>query len=40
MENIVTGIDISKDTLDYCCLNSNDVQVKNRGVLDNHPQSI
>ncbi|MBS3739719.1 MAG: IS110 family transposase [Psychroflexus sp.] len=40
MENIVTGIDISKDTLDYCSLNSNDVQVKNRGVLDNHPQSI
>jgi transposase len=40
MKNLVTGIDISKDTLDYCSLGNNDVQVKNRGVLENHRKTI
>lgn len=40
MKNLVIGIDISKDKLDYCSLDNKEVQVKNRGVLENHHQAI
>lgn len=40
MKNIVTGIDISKDTLDYCVLDKENVQVESRGVLDNNSRAI
>ncbi|MCG2420545.1 IS110 family transposase [Aequorivita sp. F47161] len=40
MKNTVIGIDISKDSLDYCSLGSHDVQVKSRGVLENHGKTI
>ncbi|MEA1786481.1 IS110 family transposase [Arenibacter sp. GZD96] len=40
MKNLVTGVDISKDTLDYCSLDNKEVQVKNRGVLENQHHAI
>ena len=40
MKNLVTGIDISKDTLDYCVLDKENVQVESRGVLDNNSRAI
>ncbi|AUS04305.1 IS110 family transposase [Pseudotamlana carrageenivorans] len=40
MKNLVIGIDISKDTLDYCTLGNSDVQVKSRGVLENQHKAI
>lgn len=40
MKNLITGIDISKSTLDYCVLNEINVQVKARGILDNQQQTI
>ena len=40
MKNLVTGIDISKDTLDYCGLDKENVQVKFKGVLDNNSRAI
>lgn len=40
MKNRITGIDISKDTLDYCVLNEKSVQVKVRGVLENRQKAI
>lgn len=35
MKNLFTGIDISKNTLDYCALDEEKVQVESKGVLDN-----
>lgn len=40
MNNRVIGIDISKDTLDFCVLSKNDAQVIDRGVIKNQIQSI
>ncbi|WP_299208766.1 IS110 family transposase [uncultured Dokdonia sp.] len=40
MKNLVLGIDISKDTLDYCILNSQSIQVESRGIIDNTKKSI
>ena len=40
MKNLVAGIDISKDTLDYCVLNQTKVQVQKRGVIENSIKSI
>lgn len=40
MKKQVIGIDISKDTLDYCALCSREVQVTNRGTLDNTHKAI
>lgn len=37
---IIIGIDISKDTLDYCTLSNRDVQAKNKGVLGNEHRAI
>lgn len=40
MKNLFTGIDISKDTLDYCALDEEKVQVESKGVLDNQSRAI
>lgn len=40
MKNLISGIDISKDTLDYCSLDRNSVQITDRGVLDNQRKAI
>lgn len=40
MKKQVIGIDISKDTLDYCTLCSKEVRVNNRGTLDNTHKAI
>ena len=40
MKNLITGIDISKDTLDYCTLDTEEVYVKARGVLNNQQKAI
>lgn len=40
MKNIISGIDISKDSLDYCSLDSLTVTVINRGVLENNSRAI
>jgi len=40
MKNLISGIDISKDTLDYCVLDQETVQVTSRGVLDNTLRAI
>lgn len=40
MKKLVVGIDISKDTLDYCILMVCNVQVKGKGVLSNERKSI
>ena len=40
MKKQVIGIDISKDTLDFCILDVNSVQVKDRGVIDNQLKTI
>ena len=40
MKKLVTGIDISKDTLDYCTLESSEVKVQNKGALDNQYKPI
>ncbi|MBP2830695.1 transposase [Aquimarina sp. U1-2] len=40
MKKLVAGIDISKDTLDYCILIACDVKVKGKGVLSNDRKSI
>lgn len=40
MKNLITGIDISKDTLDYCVLDKENVQVESRGVLENDLRAI
>ncbi|SHG58580.1 Transposase [Salegentibacter echinorum] len=40
MKNLISGIDISKDTLDYCSLSTEKVEVITRGVLDNEKKAI
>lgn len=40
MKKLVTGIDISKDTLDYCSLDNREVKVRERGVVENHRLAI
>lgn len=40
MKNLVIGIDISKDTLDFCVLDKENVRVESKGVLDNNSRAI
>ena len=40
MKNQVIGIDISKDTLDYCVLIKETVLVESRGIIDNNLKAI
>jgi transposase len=40
MKNLITGIDISKDTLDYCALEAGTAKMQSKGVLDNKRHSI
>ena len=40
MKNQVVGIDISKDTLDFCVLNVDTVRVATRGVVNNQKPAI
>lgn len=40
MKNLIIGIDVSKDTLDYCILNTTNVKVSNRGIIKNEKRAI
>ncbi|WP_052143581.1 IS110 family transposase [Wocania ichthyoenteri] len=40
MKKLISGIDISKNTLDYCILDYQKVQVESRGIIDNTPKAI
>jgi len=40
MKNLVTGIDISKDTFDYCILKTQDESIVERGVIENTKKGI
>lgn len=40
MKNQVVGIDISKDTLDFCVMNTDTVKATVRGALENRPKAI
>lgn len=40
MKNLIVGIDISKDTLDYCVLIQSEYKVDKKGVLNNDSNTI
>ena len=40
MKNLIIGIDISKDTLDYCALSQESVRVTARGAIENTKKAI
>jgi transposase len=40
MKKLITGIDVSKDTLDYCILDTSSVTVTSRGVIKNEKKAI
>lgn len=40
MKNLIVGIDVSKDTLDYCILEQQTVQVRSRGVINNSLKDV
>jgi transposase len=40
MRDLITGIDISKDTFDFCVLKAEDYSIVERGVVENNKKSI